>query len=37
MFRRRDRDDGAVAAPPSTYQMRQQIFAIGDDFWRSRS
>ena len=33
MFRRRDRDDGAVAAPPSAYQMRQQIFAIGDDFW----
>jgi uncharacterized protein YxjI len=32
MFGRRNRDDSAVAGP-STYQMRQQIFAIGDDFW----
>lgn len=32
MFGRRNRDDTAVAGP-STYQMRQQIFAIGDDFW----
>jgi uncharacterized protein YxjI len=28
---RRHRDE--VAAPPSVYQMRQEIFAIGDDFW----
>ena len=33
MFRRREGTDGAVAPSPATYQMRQQIFAIGDDFW----
>ena len=30
MFRHRNEDQGA---PPSVYQMRQQMFAIGDDFW----
>jgi uncharacterized protein YxjI len=29
----RHRDEGQVAAPPSAYQMHQQMFAIGDDFW----
>jgi uncharacterized protein YxjI len=30
MFRHRGEDQ---APTPSTYQMRQQLFAIGDDFW----
>lgn len=30
MFRRHHDE---VSAPPSAYQMRQQMFAIGDDFW----
>jgi len=29
----RHHDDGP---PPNTYQMRQQMFAIGDDFWIER-
>ena len=29
MFRRGEKDQ----AKPTTYQMRQQVFAIGDDFW----
>ena len=33
MFRRREGSDSAVVAPPATYQMHQQMFAIGDDFW----
>ncbi|HEU5202822.1 MAG TPA: LURP-one-related family protein [Candidatus Limnocylindrales bacterium] len=33
MFRRREGADSAVAASPATYQMHQQMFAIGDDFW----
>jgi len=28
---RRHRDE--AAAPPSVYQMRQELFSIGDDFW----
>jgi uncharacterized protein YxjI len=32
MFRRHD-NGGAAVAGPTTYQMRQQMFAIGDDFW----
>ena len=28
----RHRDEGG-GAPASAYQMRQQMFAIGDDFW----
>ncbi len=31
MFRHRGEEGGA--APPNVYQMRQQMFAIGDDFW----
>ena len=32
--RLRDRDDGpGVDVPGNVYQMRQQMFAIGDDFW----
>ncbi len=31
MFRRGREAPGA--APPNVYQMRQQMFAIGDDFW----
>jgi uncharacterized protein YxjI len=31
VFRRHGADAGAPS--PSVYQMRQQIFAIGDDFW----
>ncbi len=30
MFRRQQTE---AAAPPTAYQMRQQMFAIGDDFW----
>lgn len=33
MFRRRD--DGGAGAP-TAYQMHQQMFAIGDDFWIER-
>jgi uncharacterized protein YxjI len=38
MFRRDRRggaetSGGAVAVPTNVYQMRQQMFAIGDDFW----
>jgi uncharacterized protein YxjI len=29
----RHHDDHGEAAGPSTYQMRQQMFSIGDDFW----
>jgi uncharacterized protein YxjI len=31
MFRRGR--EAPEAAPPNVYQMRQQMFAIGDDFW----
>jgi uncharacterized protein YxjI len=31
MLRRKHDDEGAP--PASVYQMRQQLFAIGDDFW----
>jgi len=34
MFRRHQ---GADAPPASTYQMRQRMFAIGDDFWIENS
>ena len=30
MFRHKDEGDGAS---PSTYQMHQRMFSIGDDFW----
>ncbi len=30
MFRRHQDE---ASAPPNAYQMRQQMFAIGDDFW----
>jgi uncharacterized protein YxjI len=37
MFRRDrrggDSSGGGVAVPTNVYQMRQQMFAIGDDFW----
>ena len=29
----RHRDDNRGGASPSTYQMHQQMFSIGDDFW----
>ena len=29
----RHHDDRGEAAGPNVYQMRQQMFAIGDDFW----
>lgn len=29
----RHHDDRGEGADPSVYQMRQQMFAIGDDFW----
>jgi uncharacterized protein YxjI len=29
----RHKNDDAGAAPANVYQMRQQLFAIGDDFW----
>ena len=37
MLRRRAEGDGGVpggaGAPPNAFQMRQQMFSIGDDFW----
>ena len=33
MFRRGGDDDQGGGAGPNVYQMRQQMLAIGDDFW----